>query len=157
MAQQAAARKQEAFTEQRIGNEPVLAMSSTSATQTADHFVVRDGLQFAGTHLLIDLWGASRLDDLAHVEAMLTEAVDAVGATLLNIDLHHFQPEGGISGVAILAESHMSIHTWPERGFAAIDIFVCGACNAHAAVAVLRRAFLPAQVTLTEHKRGLVP
>ena len=105
MAQQAAARKQEAFTEQRIGNEPVLAMSSASATQTADHFVLRDGLQFAGTHLLIDLWGASRLDDLAHVEAMLTEAVGAVGATLLNIDLHHFQPEGGISGVAIFSST----------------------------------------------------
>lgn len=155
MARQAAARKQEAFTEQRIGNEPALSFPR-AASQTADHFVVRDGLQFAGTHLLIDLWGASQLDDLAHVEAALTAAVQAAGATLLNIDLHHFQPEGGISGVAILAESHMSIHTWPERGFAAIDIFVCGACDAHAAIPVLREAFRPAQVTVAEHKRGIV-
>ncbi len=155
MARQAAARRQEAFTEQRIGNEPALSIPR-AAGQTADHFVVRDGLQFAGTHLLIDFWGAARLDDLAHVEAALTKAVQAAGATLLNIDLHHFQPEGGISGVAILAESHMSIHTWPERGFAAIDIFVCGDCDAQAAVPVLREAFHPAQVTLAEHKRGIV-
>ena len=84
-----------------------------------DHFVERDGLRFAGTHLIIDLWQASRLDDLAHVEQALREATIRAGATLLNIDLHHFTPNGGISGVAVLAESHISIHTWPERAYAA--------------------------------------
>ena len=69
----------------------------------ADHFVQKDGMLFAGTHLIIDLWGASRLDELDHIEATLREAVDAAGATLLHIHLHHFTPNGGVSGVAVLA------------------------------------------------------
>jgi S-adenosylmethionine decarboxylase proenzyme len=46
------------------------------------------------------------------------------GATLLHIHLHHFEPNGGVSGVAVLAESHISIHSWPKRGYAALDIFM---------------------------------
>ena len=125
--------------------------------KSSDYFVQRDGLAFAGLHLLIDIWGASRLDDLPHVDAIMREAVAATGATLLNIDLHHFTPNGGISGVAVLAESHMSIHTWPERGYAALDVFVCGACDPYKAIPVLRRAFTPDSIQLAEHKRGLTP
>ena len=120
------------------------------------HFVEKDGLRYAGTHLLIDLWQAERLDDLAHVEATLREAVTAAGATLLRIDLHHFTDSGGISGVAVLAESHMSIHTWPECGYAAVDIFVCGGCDPYKAIPVLRAAFRPGDVRISEVKRGLV-
>src|SRR3989344_5516354 len=94
-----------------------------------DYFVERDGRVFAGTHLLIDFWGASRLDDLDHIKEALREAVLAAGATLLHIHLHHFSPNGGVSGVAVLAESHISVHTWPERGYAAFDIFMCGSCD----------------------------
>jgi S-adenosylmethionine decarboxylase len=126
------------------------------AEAAPDHFATKDGLLFAGTHLLIDMWGASRLNELAHVEATLTRAVSAVGATLLRLDLHHFQPEGGISGVAVLAESHMSIHTWPERGYVALDVFVCGNCDAYKSIPVLRKAFTPDSIQLVEHKRGLV-
>ncbi|HYM31244.1 MAG TPA: adenosylmethionine decarboxylase [Candidatus Cybelea sp.] len=133
------------------------AAKRVETAQPADHFVLKDGLQFAGTHLLVDMWGCSRLSELPHVQATLTEAVAAVGATLLKIDLHHFQPEGGISGVAVLAESHMSIHTWPERGYAALDVFVCGNCDAYKAIPVLRSAFRPESIQLVEHKRGLVP
>ncbi|HUN50003.1 MAG TPA: adenosylmethionine decarboxylase [Candidatus Sulfotelmatobacter sp.] len=133
------------------------AAQEAEAAVPEDHFTGRDGLRFAGTHLLIDVWGASRLSELAHVKATLTAAVGAVGATLLHLDLHHFQPEGGISGVAVLAESHMSIHTWPERGYAALDVFVCGDCDAYKAIPVLREAFAPASIQLVEHKRGLVP
>ena len=120
-----------------------------------DYFVIRDGLEFAGTHLLVDLWGARRLRDLALAEATLREAAQAVGATLVHVHVHRFTPSGGVSGVAVLAESHISIHTWPERGYAALDIFVCGACDAHAAIPVLRRAWSPERVELTEQRRGL--
>ena len=136
---------------------PLPAAQDAEAAGSADHFANKDGLRFAGTHLLIDLWGASRLSELAHVKATLVAAVGAVGATLLHLDLHHFQPEGGISGVAVLAESHMSIHTWPERGYAALDVFVCGDCDAYKAIPVLREAFAPENIQLVEHKRGLVP
>jgi S-adenosylmethionine decarboxylase len=111
---------------------------------------------FAGTHLIVDLWHASNLDDLQLVEQALRDAADRAGATLLNIDLHHFTPNGGISGVAVLAESHISIHTWPEISYAAVDIFMCGAAQPHKAIEVLKGAFLPGHVTLAEHKRGVI-
>ena len=121
-----------------------------------DHFVERDGMVFAGTHLIVDLWGASRLDDLEHIELVLRDAVFAAGATLLHIHLHHFTPNGGVSGVAVLAESHISIHTWPERGYAALDIFMCGEARPHDAIPVLRRAFEPNSVQFGDHRRGVV-
>ncbi|MBL28580.1 MAG: adenosylmethionine decarboxylase [Rhodospirillaceae bacterium] len=122
-------------------------------TQT-DPFVVRNGLRFAGTHLLIDLWGGRGMDDIEYVEHSLRRAAEACGATVLNVDLHRFQPTG-VSGVAVLAESHISIHTWPENDYAAIDIFVCGKCDPYLAVPVLRQAFAPEKIQLAEHKRGL--
>ncbi len=130
--------------------------SVTSASEAKDYFVTRDGVKFAGTHLIIDLWGATNLADPEHIDAVLREAAVATGATILHGHFHHFGPNQGVSGVLVLAESHVSIHTWPERDFAAIDIFVCGACNPYEAVPVLKRGFLPERVTLAEHKRGLV-
>jgi S-adenosylmethionine decarboxylase len=121
-----------------------------------DHFVKRDGLTFAGTHLIVDLWHAENLDDLQVVDQALRDAAERAGATLLNIDLHHFTPNGGISGVAVLAESHISIHTWPELSYAAIDVFMCGNAQPHKAIEVLKGVFLPGMVTLAEHKRGVV-
>jgi S-adenosylmethionine decarboxylase len=131
--------------------------ASAEATTTNDHFVEQKGLTFAGTHLIVDLWGASCLDDLELVERTLREATKAAGATLLKMDLHAFAPTGGITGVAILAESHISIHTWPERSYAAIDLFMCGDATPHKAIEIIRAAFSPETVTLLEHKRGLVP
>lgn len=121
-----------------------------------DHFVKRDGMLFAGTHLIVDLWQASNLDDLPVVEQALRDAAARAGATLLNIDLHHFSPNGGISGVAVLAESHISIHTWPEVSYAAVDIFMCGAAQPHKAIEALKDVFAPGLVTLAEHKRGVI-
>ncbi len=119
------------------------------------YYVERDGLRFAGTHLLLDLWDARNLTDIGAITAILREAVDAVGATLLRVDLHSFENSGGVTGIAILAESHMSIHTWPETGYVAIDIFVCGTCDAYRAIPVLRRGFEPTRLQVSEHKRGL--
>jgi len=121
-----------------------------------DHFIERDGMRFAGTHLIVDLWHATNLDDLPLVEQALRDAATRAGATLLNIDLHHFTPNGGISGVAVLAESHISIHTWPEISYAAVDVFMCGDAQPHKAIEVLKGAFMPGLVTLAEHKRGVI-
>lgn len=135
-----------------IGNPDAKARTESPS----DHFVEQHGLTFAGTHLIIDLWEASNLDDLTCVERVLRQASDAAGATLLKIDLHSFAVTGGITGVAILAESHISIHTWPERSYAAIDLFMCGEAKPHKAIDVIREAFLPGVVALLEHKRGMV-
>jgi S-adenosylmethionine decarboxylase len=124
--------------------------------EAQDHFVRRDNLEFAGTHLILDLWGASRLDDLQLMEDTLRECVNVSGATLLHVHLHHFSPNGGISGVAVLAESHISVHTWPERDYAAFDIFMCGDAQPEKAIQVLKSAFIPRQINVTEHLRGMV-
>ncbi|MCL4127043.1 UNVERIFIED_CONTAM: hypothetical protein GTU68_010892 [Idotea baltica] len=95
------------------------------ASDRADHFIHRDGKIFAGTHLIIEVIGGSRLNSVPAIEAALRACVTACKATLLHIHLHHFSPLG-VSGVAVLAESHISVHTWPEAGYAAFDVFMCG-------------------------------
>lgn len=119
-----------------------------------DFFIERDGVRFAGSHLIIDLFGAKRLDDLEHIERTLKRCVDVAGATLLHIHLHHFTPNGGVSGVAVLSESHISIHSWPEADYAALDVFMCGEAKPHLAIDVLRRAFEAEEVVVKEHRRG---
>lgn len=143
--------------------EPVTAEVPANDTNFAplssvpkDYFVERDGQVFAGSHVLADLWGASNLDNQELIEQALREAVDTCGATLLHIHLHRFTDGGGISGVAVLAESHISVHTWPERGFAAFDIFMCGQCNPQDALPVLRRYFEPTEMQTNLHRRGIV-
>jgi S-adenosylmethionine decarboxylase len=130
--------------------------SDGAEEQQKDYFVERDGMKFAGTHLLIDIWGATRLDDPTHIDEKLREAAIATGATILHSHFHHFSPNGGVSGVVVLAESHISIHTWPERNFAAIDIFMCGACNPYMGLPALKAAFQPASINLGEQRRGLI-
>lgn len=119
-----------------------------------DFFCERDGVRYAGTHLIVDLLRGRRLDDMAHIEATLKRCVEVAGATLLHIHLHHFTPNGGVSGVAVLAESHISIHSWPEHGYAALDIFMCGETRPHEAVEVIRQAFAPERIEVSEHLRG---
>lgn len=121
-----------------------------------DHFKERDGKVFAGVHLILDLWGASHLDNLEKMEKALRDCVKQAGATLLHIHLHHFTPSGGISGVAVLAESHISVHTWPEREFAAFDIFMCGDARPEEAISVLKKAFYPKRMNITEQLRGVI-
>ena len=119
-----------------------------------DYFVEKNGIRFAGAHLLIEFWEANNLKDLSLVEIALRNAAEKAGATVVNISTHLFS-SGGVTGFALLEESHISIHTWPERDFAAIDIFMCGDCQPHAAVQPMREAFKPNKVILTEHRRGL--
>lgn len=135
---------------------PVHNQARNAELGKPDHFVRRENLEFAGTHLILDLWGASYLDDLGLMEATLREAVEVAGATLLHIHLHHFTPNGGISGVVVLAESHISVHTWPERDYAAFDVFMCGNAEPEKTIPVLKQAFKPAQLNVTEHLRGMV-
>ncbi len=135
-------------------NQPIDVPTESGTTPVNDYFFEHDGERFAGLHLIVDLWDAERLDDLPFIERTLRDCVDASGATLLHIHLHHFTENGGVSGVAVLAESHISIHSWPEREYAAVDIFMCGETEPHRAIDVLRDAFRPARVEIGEHHRG---
>ncbi|MGH6943761.1 MAG: adenosylmethionine decarboxylase [Geminicoccaceae bacterium] len=126
-----------------------------ATSDTHDYFIERNGLRYAGCHLIIDLWDAEHLDEADTIELALRRAVREAGATLLHIHLHEFTPNGGISGVAVLAESHISIHTWPERGYAAIDAFMCGSTEPHKVVPVLKHAFNAGRISISEQMRGV--
>lgn len=121
-----------------------------------DYWITRSGVTYAGSHLILDLWEADNLDNAELMERAMIEAVEAAGATLLHIHLHTFTPNGGVSGVAVLSESHISVHTWPEKGFAAFDIFMCGHAEPAKAIPVLERYFGPKRMVIGDHKRGVV-
>ncbi len=118
-----------------------------------DHFVRHEGKTIAGIHLIIEVMGADGLDDEERIQNAFRNCVDACGATLLHIHTHKFSPQG-VSGVAVLAESHISVHTWPEIGYGAFDVFMCGDAQPWAAVDVLRDAFAAREVKVRELLRG---
>ena len=132
------------------------ADASRPARSRADHFAEHDGEVFAGTHVRLDLWGARHLDDPGHIERAMRRAVDVAGATLLHIHLHRFGDGAGVTGVAVLAESHITVHTWPERGFAAFDVFMCGRCRPDLAAEVIRGALEPERAEMSVERRGVV-
>jgi S-adenosylmethionine decarboxylase len=140
------ARKEGRKTELKVANQAV-------AEHYQDHFAVRHGVRCAGVHLIIDLHGAQRLDDVEHIEATLRRCIEAARATLLHIHVHQFQPNG-VSGVAVLAESHITIHTWPSLGYAALDVFMCGSADPDQCIPILREAFSAKHVGVNEILRG---
>jgi len=112
-------------------------------------------MEHLGRHLILEYWEATNLDNPELTERALTEAALAGGATLLSVRTHQFAPQG-VSGVAIIAESHISIHTWPEYNYAAVDIFTCGdRVDPHKMDEVLSRYFRPKRKNITEMLRGL--
>ena len=118
-----------------------------------DHFIRRDGRVFAGTHLIIEVVNGHGLDDEARIQQAFRACVEECGATLLHMHTHKFSPQG-VSGVAVLAESHISVHTWPEIGYGAFDVFMCGDATPWRAVDVLKTAFCTDDVRVRELLRG---
>jgi S-adenosylmethionine decarboxylase len=110
----------------------------------------------AGIHLLADLAGidALLLTDAAAIDGLLREAALAAGARILHSHFHTFGPGLGVTGVLLLAESHISIHTWPEHGFAAADIFMCGDAQPQRALDVIDAAFAPGSRSVQTIARG---
>ena len=125
--------------------------------QHPDHFKTDGrGMHYAGDHLLVELWDATHLADASFIERSLEQAARTAGATVLYSYYHPFGEGMGVSGVTILAESHISIHTWPERGYAAIDVFMCGDCDPQKTLPILESAFLPGRVETSQFKRGVI-
>ena len=84
----------------------------------------------------------------------MVSAADAAGATVLQQVFHGFPDRGGVTGMLVLAESHISVHTWPELDYAAFDVFVCGAVDAGVAVDALEQALHPDTWQVTDISRG---
>lgn len=112
------------------------------------------GSAAVGWHLLVDFYGAANLDSIIAIDTALRQAARSCGATLLDVRLHSFGEGAGITGVALLAESHLSIHTWPEAAYAAIDVFMCGRLDPHLALPALRAAFRASSEYVQVVRRG---
>lgn len=116
---------------------------------------MNDTVPATGTHILIDHFGGKGLTDPDQIERALQEAAMAAGATILSGSFHKFGGHGGVTGVLLLAESHISIHTWPEKGYAAIDVFMCGTARPELAAASLKTSLRPERAEITQIRRGL--
>ena len=112
------------------------------------------GSSAVGRHLLVDFYGAANLDSITAIDTALRRAASSCGATLLDVRLHSFGEGAGITGVALLAESHISIHTWPEAAYAAIDVFMCGRLDPRLALPALRTTFRAKSEHVQEVRRG---
>jgi len=115
-------------------------------------------MNYLGNHLLVELYNceANVINDVLRIEELLLEAVKISGATTLNSTFHKFSPHG-VSGVVVISESHFSIHTWPEYGYCALDIFTCGdEINSHLALEYLKKEFRAGNISVTEVKRGIL-
>ena len=107
------------------------------------------------SHILAEFHGCdpSLLNSVEDIRQAMLEAAIAAQATVVAESFHRYAPQG-VSGVLVLAESHLSVHTWPEAGYAATDIFTCGTCLPQRAQDVLGRALAAQSVELMELRRG---
>ena len=113
-------------------------------------------MEVLGRHLLVELFSCDEevLDNLEKIEAFMMVAARVSGATIVESVFHRFQPHG-ISGVVVIAESHLAIHTWPEHGYAAVDFFTCGAdVDYWTAHDFLKEAFAAGDSEVRELLRG---
>lgn len=109
------------------------------------------------THILYDMWLADTglLEAIQPWQQTLLAAAKASGATILKHHFHQFSPTG-ITGFLLLAESHISVHTWPEEGLATVDIFTCGPMDTTLILTQLRRRFQPVRESVKSLDRGLI-
>lgn len=109
-----------------------------------------------GQHLIVELWDCQHLDSPEIIRKALEEAVEACQGTLLDMKIHSFSPQG-VTGFALIAESHISVHTWPELGYAAVDVFTCGdRIDPEAAIKSFKKYFQPAHIQLMQIIRGVL-
>lgn len=108
-----------------------------------------------GTQLIGDLYecSAELLNDVGRVEEILLGAARIVNATILSTSFHSFTPQG-VSGVVVIAESHLAIHTWPEHGYAAVDVFTCGNLDYKRALDFIKASFEAGKCDLHKVYRG---
>jgi S-adenosylmethionine decarboxylase len=112
-----------------------------------------DGLSL-GTHIIAEFYGAANLSNTKDIRREMIAAAEDAGAIVLDACFHGFGEGHGVTGVVVLAESHISIHTWPENDYAAIDVFMCGKAEPERAITYLRRYFSPTDVETKSFRRG---
>lgn len=107
-----------------------------------------------GNHIIAEFLGCENMEDYEHLEIALCDAAYAANATVIKVMTHKFSPMG-MTGIVLLAESHISIHTWPEFGYVAVDIYTCGEhVDVYAAIESLKGFFKPKKVRQIKIERG---
>jgi S-adenosylmethionine decarboxylase len=113
-------------------------------------------LDTSAKHLLVELRGCARapLDDLDALRALMRRAAELAGATVVGEAFHAYSPHG-VTGVIVIEESHFSVHTWPEAGYAALDFYTCGKVDPERAARVVAEGLFATQSSFVEVRRGL--
>ncbi|MDI6603352.1 MAG: adenosylmethionine decarboxylase [Patescibacteria group bacterium] len=118
--------------------------------------LLRDKQKYIGTHLIVEFWNGKNIENPKELERILIRAAKRAKNIPLEVAIHKFSPQG-ITGVVLLAESHIALHSWPEINYLAIDIFTCGKkAFPHKALDYLKREFKPRKVEIKEIKRGKI-
>jgi S-adenosylmethionine decarboxylase len=147
-----------------------LTRSSTAQKEESSHVVTvaentvrgstsshRESTSHAGYHVIIDLYGAKRLDDVKHIERTLKRCADVSGIRLAHVHLLRAAADGDVSGAAVLDDGHISVQARSETGFAAFDVFMGGVAKPQRCVEVLREAFSARDVSVKILQRGAEP
>ena len=128
--------------------------TSKKTSRLTDRQTIPVTAPLLGTHIIAEYFGALHLEDPVAGADALRRAAEAAGASVLAVHAHDFGDRAGFTGVAMLAESHISVHTWPEHGYAAIDIFMCGEARPELSLNVLAEYFAPRSQTVKTLSRG---
>ena len=140
--------------------DKAIAKNMIQKTKRSIQWVIRktagNNLKYAGVHLVADFWNGKPIEDAQNLREILIKAAQEAGATPLEVSIHKFSPQG-ITGVVLLAESHIAVHSWPEYNYMAIDIFTCGDKSVpRKALEYLEERFQPQKMDKKEIKRGRI-
>ncbi len=125
-------------------------------TKRSIQWVQEKKTKYAGIHLIAEFWGGKIIEDPKEIEKILILAAKKANNTPLEVTIHKFSPQG-ITGVVLLAESHIALHAWPEINYVGVDIYTCGEkANPFKALEYLQEEFHPQKVELKQIKRGIL-
>jgi len=128
----------------------------TKKTKRSIQWVRDKKIKYAGIHLIAEFWGGKIIEDPKEIDKILILAAKKADNTPLEVTIHKFQPQG-ITGVVLLAESHIAIHSWPEINYIAVDIFTCGEkAIPYKAIDYLKKKFKPKKVEIQKITRGKI-
>lgn len=119
------------------------------------YYIEAEEKKYAGVHILIDMWYQSE-PSIDTVKFFIEKILLVSGSKLIEIMSHEFNAHGGISVLALLSQSHISFHSWPEYNYAAIDIFLCGNIFNDELAAIIEKVFLPQKTEINLHYRGII-
>ena len=126
----------------------------TKKTKRSIQWIRENKKKYSGIHLIAEFWGGKDIESPKKIREILVKAVRKANNTPLEIAIHKFQPQG-ITGVILLAESHIALHSWPEFNYLAVDIYTCGnKSQPEKALEYLKKEFQPKKVEVKKIKRG---